>query len=110
MLGKGRLGRKSVKQKGFRKGVTQMRQRNLLFIMILVGMMSSVTLAISPMGPAPSPLGQGQNAVGAGVAMTRQPLEVSGPLGPATGTGGAELGDFRNFIYNVSIGHGISDT
>jgi len=83
-----------------------MRQKNLLFIMMVVGMMSSLALAVTPMGPPVATLGQGQYALGLGYAMSEQSLEVSGPTG---GTGDAELDDVQSNMYYGVVGYGISD-
>ena len=83
-----------------------MEQRKLLLSMMVVGMLSSAALAISPMGPPVATLAEGQYAVGLGYAYGEQTLEVSGIT---SGTGDAELDDLQNNMYYGCVGYGVSD-
>lgn len=83
-----------------------MERRKLWLGLMLMGMFCSSALAIAPMGPPVAGLAEGQYAVGAGVAMTDQTLEVSGPLGGLTGDGEV---DVENMMYYGIVGYGISN-
>jgi len=85
-----------------------MERNKLLLAVLVMGVLSSAALALAPMGPPVATLPQGQYAGGIGYAFSDTDLEVSGTL---TGvTGDAELDNFKNNIYYLSLGYGISNT
>jgi hypothetical protein len=95
-------------------GKEMVMEKKLLVVLVVVGLCSTVALALDPMGPPTAGLKKGQWSAGADYSYSEMDLKWSNGKGRITGYGSGDLPSVKIKNYEVNkmyanLGYGITD-